>query len=376
MITSPLIYLLTLAFVATLFNQLEQKLSLKIFKLIPAVVMVYAFSMFLASIGTFEYNQEINAIYKLTKTNLLPAMLFLMLLQVDFKHFLKLGKSLLIAYMLALFSISLGFILVAVSFHFNADMAGAFGALAGSWMGGTANMVAVGSALHVSQEAFGYALVVDSVNYTLWVMLLLFLVPFAGVFNRFTKSDENLEYLGNIACACTIGTKRYWSLILLSIIVSFLAQFISLHVEFLNKTTTMVLMATLFGVLGSFTKLRDVNGSSEVATTMLYILIALIGSKAVFESFSGLGIYIFAGFVILLIHALIMVLGAKIFKLDLFSISVASLANIGGIASAPILAATHNKSLVSVGVLMAFMGYVIGTFCGLIVGNILLAIAS
>ena len=373
MITSPLIYLLTLAFVATLFNQLEQKLSLKIFKLIPAVVMVYAFSMFLASIGTFEYNQEINAIYKLTKTNLLPAMLFLMLLQVDFKHFLKLGKSLLIAYMLALFSISLGFILVAVSFHFNADMAGA---LAGSWMGGTANMVAVGSALHVSQEAFGYALVVDSVNYTLWVMLLLFLVPFAGVFNRFTKSDENLEYLGNIACACTIGTKRYWSLILLSIIVSFLAQFISLHVEFLNKTTTMVLMATLFGVLGSFTKLRDVNGSSEVATTMLYILIALIGSKAVFESFSGLGIYIFAGFVILLIHALIMVLGAKIFKLDLFSISVASLANIGGIASAPILAATHNKSLVSVGVLMAIMGYVIGTFGGLIVGNILLAIAS
>ena len=138
----------------------------------------------------------------------------------------------------------------------------------------------------------------------------------------------------------------------------------------------MVLMATLFGVLGSFTKLRDVNGSSEVATTMLYILIALIGSKAVFESFSGLGIYIFAGFVILLIHALIMVLGAKIFKLDLFSISVASLANIGGIASAPILAATHNKSLVSVGVLMAIMGYVIGTFGGLIVGNILLAIAS
>lgn len=376
MITSPLVYLLTLAFIATLFNQIEQKLSLKIFKLVPAVVMVYAFSMLLASLGTFEYNQAINDIYKLTKTNLLPAMLFLMLLEVDFKHFFKLGKSLLISYMLALFSISFAFITVALLFHFDKETAGAFGALAGSWMGGTANMVAVGSALHVSQEAFGYALVVDSVNYTLWVMLLLFVVPFAKHFNRFSKSDENLAYLGNIACACTIGTKRYWSLILLAILASFIAQFFALHVEILNKTTTTVLMATLLGVLGSFTKLREFNGASEVATTMLYILIALIGSKAVFESFSGLGYYVFPGFVILLIHALIMITGARVFKLDLFSISVASLSNIGGVASAPILAATHNKSLVSVGVLMAIMGYLIGTFGGLLVGNILIGLAQ
>ena len=134
----------------------------------------------------------------------------------------------------------------------------------------------------------------------------------------------------------------------------------------------MVVLASLFGVLGSFTKLKEINGSSEVATTMLYIIIALIGSKAVIENFSGLGVYVFAGFSILLIHALIMVIGAKIFKLDLFSIAVASLSNIGGVASAPILAATYNKSLVSVGVLMAIMGYLIGTFGGLFVGNILL----
>ncbi len=374
MITSPLIYLFTLAFIATVFHQIESKKEFKIFKYIPAVVMIYAFSMFLASMKVFEYNDEINAIYKLTKTNLLPAMLFLMLLQVDLRHFFKLGKSLIISYILAVSSIAFGFIAVAFMFDFDSIMSAAFGALAGSWMGGTANMIAVGSALNVSQEAFGFALVVDSVNYTLWVMLLLFLVPFATAFNKFTKSEENLAYLSEIGCACSMGAKRYWLLIALSLVVSLLSQVLAESFVIINKTTTIVIFASAFGILGSFTRAKELNGSSEVATTMLYIIIALIGSKAVFDSFSGLGVYVLAGFIILLIHAFIMVVGAKIFKLDLFSIAVASLANIGGVASAPILAATYNKSLVSVGVLMAIMGYIIGTFGGLLVGNILMFI--
>lgn len=237
-------------------------------------------------------------------------------------------------------------------------------------------MVAVGSALGVSEDAFAYALVVDSVNYTLWVMLLLFLVPFAKFFNRFTKSEEKLAYLGEIGCACSMGAKRYWLLIALALVVSLFSQVLATKFVILNATTSMIIIATLLGIAGSFTKLRFVNGSSEVSTTMLYVLIALIGSNAVIENFSGLGVYVFAGLFILLIHALIMVAGAKLFKLDLFSISVASLANIGGVASAPILAATYNKNLVGVGVLMAIMGYIIGTFGGLFVGNILVYFAN
>ena len=372
MISSPIIYLFIIALTATFFNLLETKSKLKVFKFIPAVVMIYAFSMFLASMNVFESNEGINAIYKLTKTNLLPAMLFLMLLQVDLRHFFKLGKSLIISYLLALFSISFGFIAVALLFNFTHETSSAFGALAGSWMGGTANMIAVGSALNVSEDAFAYALVVDSVNYTLWVMLLLFLVPFAKTFNKFTKSDENMAYLSDIGCACSMGAKRYWLLIAFALSVSFVSQIVAENITLLNKTTTIVLLASIFGVLGSFTKLKEMNGSSEVATTMLYIIISLIGSKAVIENFNGLGTYVLAGFSILVIHAMIMVIGAKIFKLDLFSIAVSSLANIGGVASAPILAATYNKSLVSIGVLMAIMGYLIGTFGGLIVGNILI----
>ncbi len=375
MITHPLLYLFSLACLVTIFYLLESKTSLRIFKLIPAVVFIYASSMLLASLGLFDSNAEISSIYQQTKTNLLPAMLFLMLLQVDLRHFLKLGKSLLIAYILAVLSIAFGFIVVAIIFDFSSSMSGAFGALAGSWLGGTANMIAVGSALNVDEEAFAYALVVDSVNYTLWVMLLLFLVPFAQYFNKFTQSSENLAYLGDIACACTIGAKRYWILILLALAVSLLTQYLETLFSVINATTTIVILASVFGILASFTRLRDLNGSSELSTSMLYLLIALIGSHAVIESFSGLGLYVLAGFCILIVHAIVMIAGAKLFKLDLFSIAVASLANIGGVASAPILAAAYNKSLVSVGILMAIMGYIIGTFGGLLLGNILIGLS-
>ncbi len=375
MISSPLVYLFMLALLIAIVHIVTNKSKLTLFQYIPAVVLIYAFAMLLGSSGVFEFNKDLNAIYKLTKTNLLPAMLFLMLLQVDLRHFFKLGKSLLIAYLLAVVSIAFSFVVVAWAFHFDSAMSAAFGALAGSWMGGTANMIAVGSALHVSENAFASALVVDSVNYTLWVMLLLFLVPFAHIFNKFTKAEENLAYLNDIGCACSMGAKRYWLLIVFALVVSLFSQILATQFTLLNTTTTVVLLASLFGIFGSFTKLKEINGSSEVATTMLYIIIALIGSKAVIENFSGLGLYVLAGVSILLIHAFIMVLGAKLFKLDLFSIAVASLANIGGVASAPILAATYNKNLVSVGVLMAIMGYLIGTFGGLLVGNILLGLS-
>ncbi|PHQ91976.1 MAG: hypothetical protein COB42_02585 [Sulfurimonas sp.] len=374
MISTPFSYLAVIALIAMFFHLLESRASLRVFKFVPAVVMIYASSMLFASLGVFEYNEEINKTYKVAKSNLLPAMLFLMLLQVDFKHFFKLGRSLLIAYVLALVSLSFAFISVAILFDFDSQSAAAFGALAGSWMGGTANMIAVGSALEVSQVAFGYALIVDSVNYTLWVMLLLFIVPFAPMFNRFSRSSVNLidftekEDLG--------GKKQYLVIITLGIIASFLAQFIAEYFTILNYTTTIVLIASMLGVLGSFSRLKAINGSSEVAMGILYIIIALIGSKAIFDNFWDVGVYVLAGFVILLIHAFFMIVGAKVFKLDLFSIAVASLSNIGGVASAPILAAAYNKSLVSVGVLMAVMGYLIGTFGGLFIGNILIRLSQ
>jgi len=108
---------------------------------------------------------------------------------------------------------------------------------------------------------------------------------------------------------------------------------------------------------------------------MLFFLVALIGSQTHLQDVDELFTYVIAGSAILLLHALLMIFFAKLFKLDLFSISIASLANIGGVASAPILAASYNKNLVGIAVILAIVGYLVGTVAGLLLGNILRVIA-
>ena len=207
-------------------------------------------------------------------------------------------------------------------------------------------------------------------------MFLLSLVRFAPHFNQFTKANTLHSKIQDIACACTLGPKRYYLLLALSLLISLLSQIIATALpQFLSPTSYSVILATLLGLALSFTRLKEMNGSADIANVMLFMLIALIASRTTFENFENLSIYVFAGALILFIHALLMVLFAKIFKLDLFSIAVASLANIGGVASAPILAASFHKSLIGVSVILAIMGYLIGTFAGLFLAYILKSIA-
>lgn len=377
MIETPLLYLLTIALIAAFFGISEHKKFSSIFKTIPAVVLIYATSMLLASLGLWDQNSELTAVYKTAKNNLLPAMLFLMLIQLDFKAFASLGRTLIIAYISATLSIAFAFIAVFSILNFNSDEAGLFSALCGSWMGGTANMLAIASALNVSENMMGYALVVDSVDYALWVMFLLALVPFSTKFNTYMKAKASDLHVNTLGCACEMGAKRYWSLLFLALGVALLTQLLATQLsESLSTTTWVVLLATLFGVAASLTPLKRLNGSSDIASTMLYLLVALIGSRASFEGMSSVPVYLFAGVLILTVHAIIMIVAAKVFRLDLFSIAVASLANIGGVASAPILAASYHRSLIGIAVLMAIMGYLIGTFAGLGVATILQSIAS
>lgn len=342
----------------------------------PPIVLVYIFSMLLTTIGVFERNAQTSMVYELNMNYLLPSMLFLILLGVKISDFFFLGKKLILAYILALSSIVLGFVVVTLLFGFNKEIALAFGAISGSWMGGSANMVAVARALEISQTSFSYALIVDSVNYTFWIAFLLFLIPFADRFNNFSGSTQMASLLKKISKPDESGKTKYTFLLLLALSISLISNLVASNYALINYTTTSIIIATLFGIALSFSRLSHTKGSSELSSFMLYLLIALIGSRAVFEDFSGAVIYVLAGGCILIIHAIIMVVGAKIFKLDLFSISVASLANIGGVASASLLAATYNRALVGVGALMAIMGYILGTIGGLLVAKLLVFIAT
>lgn len=387
MITDGFSYLALLMMIAALIVYAEKKTTNRLFEYLPAIVILYFTVMLLSTFGLWQKSESVTATYKALKGNLLPAMIFLMLLTADMRHILKLGKKMLLTFLLASTSIALGFIGMFALFH-HSFAPGAwkpFAALSGSWMGGTGNMVAIQGALNLPDSDMGYALLIDSVDYAIWVMLLLALVPFAQKFNLWTGADTSvIDEVGaklaqNETARSPMNFASLFLLLALSLAVSALSQYaggLLPSSAYLSHTTWTVIIATLAGILFAMTPIAKLGGSSELGTMMLYLIVALIASRANFGELTEAPLYIVAGFVILLIHALIMLIFAKRFKLDLFSIGVASLANIGGVASAPILASAYSRALIPIGVLMAMLGYILGTFGGLLVGKVLEAIAS
>lgn len=381
MITTAFPYLTILIFIASLLVYLEKETKAKLFDYLPAIVILYFTVMTLSSLELWTKTEEINLAYKSFKSNLLPAMIFLMLLQSDIRSIFKLGKKILLTFFLASLSISLGFIAMffLLNGFFEEGAWKAFGALSGSWMGGTGNMVAIQAALELSDSKMGYVLLIDSIDYAIWVMILLALVPFANKFNKWTKADGELlnklsQTLDNATRHKAINFASLFMLLGLALMVSVIAQALAPllpSTSFLTNTTWIVIIATLAGILFGMTPLSKEASAQPLANIMLYLIVALIASRANFAELSQAPLYIFAGFAIIAIHAMLMVLFAKLFKLDLFSLGVASLANIGGVASAPILAGAYHKALIPIGVLMAMMGYILGTFMGLGVSQVL-----
>ena len=382
MIQTGFTYLALLMMIAATIVYIEKKSQHKLFEYLPAIVIIYFVVMLASTFGLWEKTESVTATYKSVKSNLLPAMIFLMLLLADMREIFKLGRKMLLTFLLASTSISLGFIGMFALFHtsFGAEAWKPFAALSGSWMGGTANMVAIQGALNLPDSAMGYTLLIDSIDYAIWVMILLALVPFAKRFNTWSKADTSLiDEVGERLALKEENRKPmdFASLFFLlgfALFVSALAQYGASFLpttSFLTSTTWIVIIATLAGILFAMTPLAKISGSSELANIMLYLIVALIASRANFSELTEAPLYIFAGFVIIAIHVTIMVIFAKLFKLDLFSLGIASLANIGGVASAPILASAYSKALIPIGVLMAMMGYILGTFGGLMVGKIL-----
>jgi len=382
MIENGFSYLAVLIMIGSAIVYTEKKSQHKLFKYLPSIVIIYFVVMLFSTFGLWQKSESVTATYKTVKSNLLPAMIFLMLLSADMREIFKLGKKMLLTFFLASVSIAMGFIGTFTLFHtyFEPDSWKAFAALSGSWMGGTANMVAIQGALDLPDSAMGYTLLIDSIDYAIWVMILLALVPFAKKFNLWSKADTSIiDEVGERLALKEEAKKpiEFASLFFLlgsALLVSALAQYGASFLpttSFLTTTTWIVIIATLAGTLFAMTSLAKISGGSELANIMLYLIVALIASRANFAELTEAPLYIVAGFVIIAIHVSIMILFAKLFKLDLFSLGVASLANIGGVASAPILASAYSKALIPIGVLMAMMGYIVGTFGGLMVGKVL-----
>ena len=390
MITNGFTYVAVLLFMAAVLVTLEKSAKggmQKFFKYVPAVVLCYLIAMFLCTLGVWDM-AETKPAYSALKNNLTYAMIFAMLLRCDIRKVLKLGPKMLIGFFSATLTIMIGFVCAFVlmkgTIGSNAWMG--LGALCGNWIGGSGNMVAVQAALDISEADMGYALVIDSIDYSLWVMFLLWVIQLAPKFNKWTKADTSKldEVSSRLEEEAKLNTKpiTFQSLILL-LGSAFLVSAIATNVgnklyaltNFSDKATWTVLFVTVVALIAAVTPLGKVAGSGEVSNLLLYAVIGLLASRASLLELGEAPAWIATGFIVLGIHAVLMLIICKLLKLDLFTAGVASLANIGGTASAPVLAGSYSGSLVPVGIRMALMGYVVGTPLAVVCAHIMESLA-
>ena len=229
----------------------------KFFKYVPAVVLCYLIAMLLCTLGVWDM-AETKPAYSALKNNLTYAMIFAMLLRCNIRKVLKLGPKMLIGFFSATLTIMIGFVcaFVLMKGTIGSDVWMGLCALCGSWIGGSGNMVAVQAALDISEADMGYALVIDSIDYSLWVMFLLWVIQLASKFNKWTKADTSKldEVSSRLEEEAKLNTKpiTFQSLILL-LGSAFLVSAIATNVgnklyaltNFSDKATWTVLFVTV-----------------------------------------------------------------------------------------------------------------------------------
>ncbi|MCD7035067.1 DUF819 family protein [Metabacillus sp. GX 13764] len=384
MIQDGFTYLSILTGFAALMVAFEKRFKgMRFFKFIPAIVLIYIGAALMQTFGLFGKTDSIDNVYTNVKGTLLPAMLSLMLLKCDVRNVVKLGPRMLGGFVAAVISILAGFVLVYLLFQglYAQDTWKAFGALAGSWTGGSANMVALQGILKVPENIFGYALMMDTINYAVWVMFMFWLVPFSGKFNKWTKADETFlqsEFAETAAASEMDKPVQFQHMLYLLGIGLIISAFSILAGkslpavgDIINATSWTIMIASVIGLVLAVTPAARIPGSMDLSNVMLYIIVALIASQSDFSMIGQAPIYLLSGFLIMAVHLAVMILLGKLFRYDLFTLGVASLANIGGMASAPMLAASYNKALIPVGVIMALMGSFLGTYFGMMMAKLL-----
>ncbi|MCR8969458.1 DUF819 domain-containing protein [Facklamia sp. 7083-14-GEN3] len=355
----------------------------KFFTYVPALIIVYFGTMLFSTFG-FWQGEEVLGARGAIKDAILPAMIFLMLLRADLRDIAKLGWKMILSFFSATLTITIGFVVSFTLFKgiLSPDAPLTLGALAGSWVGGVQNMSAVMESLNLNSESMGYTLLIDSIDYSMWIMFLLAMVPFAKKFNKWTKADTSVidkvnENLTIKFDKISTAIEHHHILLLLGLAFSFtaLAQTIAGYLPGNFETGWTIIIITFIGLACAMTPLGKIPGAPQLSNVLLYLLIGLIAATSNFAELTQAPAYILTGFVILLVHGVLMLIIAKLFKLDLFTCGVASLANIGGVASAPVLAAAYSQSLVPIAVLMALIGVSTGTFIGILISNLLAFLA-
>jgi uncharacterized membrane protein len=359
------------------------------FELMPPVIWAYfvptlstTFRIIPASAGVYEWIQ----IY------LLPMSLFLLMISVDVRAIARLGSVALIMLLAGTLGVVVGGPIAYLMFGsaLPPDAWKGLAALSGSWIGGTANMVAIKESVGTPDSLMGPIIVVDTVVGYGWMGILLFLSTRQAAFDRrinartdvLEETNRGLEELDERRTPLTLRL----SLMILGI--GFVAAVAGVAVgqrlpalgdpTIISQTTWTVLIVVTLGLVLSFTPARGLEeaGASRVGYAALYLLLAAIGAQADLRAVLDAPVFLAAGIVWIAIHAAILLVVARLIRAPLFFFATGSMANIGGAASAPVVAGVYHPALAPVGLLMAVAGYVLGIYAALVAAWLLGAIAT
>lgn len=396
-ITNGLTYIAVLMFVAGGLLVLQRTTKWKIFDIVPPLVWIYVLHMILCTLGVYE-SDAVKATYSAFKNNLLYAMIFVMLLRCDFRKLSKLGFRMIAIFLGCSVTLAIGTI-VAYPLFMNSMGGGektwaAVAALYASWVGGSGNMAAMEVAFEGSMDAgsYGAALALDTVCYSVWIALLLLAVKFAPKWNKICKADTSkLDAVAEAANKEVAGQKKSataadWIFLFgISLLVSAVTQWLggiintwlsAIGLDMFGASTITTILVTILGLICAMTPLGKMAGVEEMSSVYLYAVVSMLASRASLVDLITAPMWVVYGFVILLVHVVLMFVLSKIFKWDLCMVSTASLANIGGSASAPIVATAYNPNFAGIGVLMGVLGAAVGNFFGLGMGAVLNWIVS
>ena len=385
-------------------SNLKSSFWKKFYTFFPVILLCYFIPSLLNTTGIVS--PEKSNLYFVTSRYLLPTSLVLLTLSVDLKEISKLGSKALIMFFTGTVGIIIGgpiAIIIVKNLFPNLvlinpeELARGMTTIAGSWIGGGANQTAMKEIFNVDGELFSKMVTVDVLVGNAWLAVLLigvgktvFIDKFLGAdsssvesvkekIEKYNLSIARIPDLKELIYVLTIGfgITGISHLIADNIAPYLLNNFPSLEKYSLTSSFFwLIVMATTFGVILSFTRLRDLEGvgASKIGTIFIYILVATIGLQMnLFTVFDNPGLFLI-GLIWISVHVILLFIVAILIKAPYFFVAVGSQANVGGAASAPVVAAAFHPSLAAVGVLLAVLGYAVGTYaaylCGIIMQSI------
>lgn len=376
----------------------------KFYAIVPALLLCYLIPAILVALGLIS--KDYSGLYTMAKNYLLPGALILMTLGIDFKAILNLGPKALIMFGTATLGIVLGGpIAVWVYSFIDPEVVGGvgndatwrgFATLAGSWIGGGANQTAMLEMYEYNQELYGKMITVDIVVAQLWMIFLLWAAARADKFDKWLKADTSaIDDLKNRMIDYQAQNKKVPTLTDYMIILGltfglvgvshliggYLAPICEEKWGESNPLSSqffwLVVLVTIGGLLFSLTKLKKYEGAgaSKIGSLFIYILVATIGMKMDLAKAVEEPQLILVGVIWMMVHVGLLFLVAKLIRAPFFFLAVGSKANVGGAASAPVVAAAFHPSLASVGALLAVLGYAIGSVAAMLCAEMMGAIA-